>query len=357
MKAQTLRETNLVFSGLVALGTRPEDSEYWKLATTFGATCSNQLSPRTTHLVANQPGTAKVHSARRFPRVKVVYPQWLLDSVAKWVRLEEGPYLLPTVEEPRPATTPPSPVRPELSDGESDAKTTTVTGAEAVETTGDKVDLDLADLDWGDAMKEVDDLLLETDDDDDLASLLNGGGDETTDGESDTGGGSFAGVQAAAPPGSGGGRKRPRVSSTPSSESVGSKAASSSSSAAAAAAAAESPLQKRVKTARSRRSGLKTSLSAAAAAAEEGDASAQPSAPLPSEPSESQLANKSSVSSSSAAAAAAASNGKNALKGELAAAAIADETAGADLSQASSSIGSDDEDLLAMAADLESGWS
>jgi RNA polymerase II subunit A-like phosphatase len=340
MKAQTLRETNLVFSGLVALGTRPEDSEYWKLATTFGATCSNQLSPKTTHLVANQPGTAKVHSAKRFPRVKVVYPQWLLDSVARWVRLEEGPYLLPTVEEQRPATTPPSPVRPELSDGESEAKTTA-----AVETAGnDAVDLDLADLDWGDAMKEVDDLLLETDDDDDLASLLNpaGGDDETTtDGESDTGGGSYVGVRSAASTGGGGGRKRPRVSSTPSSESVGSNAATSS-----ATAAAESPLQKRVKTARSRRSGLKTSLSAAAAAtaataAAEGDASAQPSAPLPSESAQSP-------------------NGKNALKGDLAVAAAAvaaDETAAADLSHASSSIGSDDEDLLAMAADLESGWS
>lgn len=340
MKAQTLRETNLVFSGLVALGTRPEDSEYWKLATTFGATCSNQLSPKTTHLVANQPGTAKVHSARRFPRVKVVYPQWLLDSVAKWVRLEEGPYLLPTVEEQRPPpTTPPSPVRPELSDGESEVKTTAAGGTDAVETTGgDEVDLDLADLDWGDAMKEVDDLLLETDDDDDLASLLNGG-DETTDGESD------AGVQSA-PPSGGGGRKRPRVSSTPSSESVGSNAASSS-----ASTAAESPLQKRVKTARSRRSGLKTSLSAAAAAASsaaEGNALAQPSAPVP-PPSDTQ------PTADGASSSAAPSNGKSALKGDLAA--VADEAAAADLSQASSSIGSDDEDLLAMAADLESGWS
>ncbi|KWU47543.1 hypothetical protein RHOSPDRAFT_14030 [Rhodotorula sp. JG-1b] len=320
MKAQTLRETNLVFSGLVALGTRPEDSEYWKLATTFGATCSNQLSPKTTHLVANQPGTAKVHSARRFPRVKVVYPQWLLDSVAKWVRLEEGPYLLPTtVEEQRPPPpTPPSPVRPELSDGESEAKITAAAGGtDTVETTGgDEVDLDLADLDWGDAMKEVDDLLLETDDDDDLASLLNGG-DETTDGESD------AGVQSAPPPG-GGGRKRP-LSSTPSSESVGSNEASSS-----ASAAAESPLQKRVKTARSRRSGLKTSLSAAAAAASsaaEGNALAQASAPVP-PPSDTRSTADGASSS------AAPSNGKT-----------------------SSSIGSDDEDLLAMAADLESGWS
>jgi RNA polymerase II subunit A-like phosphatase len=54
MKRSTLRDTCLVFSGLVALGTRPEDSEYWKLAETFGAKCRNDLNERVTHLVANQ---------------------------------------------------------------------------------------------------------------------------------------------------------------------------------------------------------------------------------------------------------------------------------------------------------------
>lgn len=310
MKAQALRDTHLVFSGLVALGSRPEDSEYWKLATTFGARCSAELTSSVTHLVANQAGTAKVHSARRNPRVKVVYPQWLLDSVARWVRLDEQPYLLPPPEDR--LSTPGSPIRPELSDGESDAKTTGT--ADVVE-----ADLDLGDLDWGDAMKEVDDLLLETDDDDDGASSVNGGGD-TTDGESDNGG---AARSAAV-----GGRKRPRISSTPSDTSNGSTTA-----------AAESPLQKRVKTARSRRSGLKTSMSAA-----EGDALVQQS-------------DKSSTSSTAPAPRSRQPSPLRPSNGSVASnpAADADEN-GVDASQASSSIGSDDEDLLAMAADLESGW-
>jgi len=54
MKRSTLERTYLVFSGLVALGTRPEDSEYWKLAETFGAKCGNDLREGVTHLVANQ---------------------------------------------------------------------------------------------------------------------------------------------------------------------------------------------------------------------------------------------------------------------------------------------------------------
>ncbi|GAA5866431.1 hypothetical protein JCM3774_004681 [Rhodotorula dairenensis] len=336
LKAQSLRDTTIVFSGLVALGTRAEDSEYWKLATTFGAQCSNLLSSKVTHLVANQPGTAKIHSARRFPRIKVVYPQWLLDSVARWVRLDEGPYLLPMLEDRQ--ATPPSPVRPELSDGENDSKVSVTDGGSL----GDqRDDLDLADLDWGDAMKEVDDLLLETDDDDDSASVLNGD-DATTDGESDAAGAATSSSLSVAP----GGRKRPRVSSTHSSESI----AGSDPSQEAAAAAAESPLQKRVKTARSRRSGLKTSLSAT-----EGNALVQSGA---SSPDKNDSTDAASDPPHSGANPASAANGAFEVASAAAkSSVIADEAAAANVSQASSSIGSDDEDLLAMAADLESGWS
>ncbi|GAA5986526.1 hypothetical protein JCM10908_003786 [Rhodotorula pacifica] len=334
MKAQALRDTNIVFSGLVALGTQAEDSEYWKLATTFGAKCSNILSPKVTHLVANQPGTAKVHSAKRFPRVKVVYPQWLLDSVAKWVRLDEAPYLLPLAEE-RP-TTPPSPVRPELSDGEGDAAKAN-TGINTPSEVGNADDLDLADLDWGDAMKEVDDLLLETDDDDDdLASVLNGsnGGDhDTTDGESDAGG---------PPPTSG--RKRPRISTTLS-DSAGDSSSKGSSH------AAESPLQKRVKTARSRRSGLKTSLSAAEGEAlVRAEAEAEASRVKARDEAASVAAATQGRTSSST------TNGSSRDSPSKSALVVEDNNTAADASQASSSFGSDDEDLLAMAADLESGW-
>ncbi|GAA5844154.1 hypothetical protein JCM11251_002452 [Rhodosporidiobolus azoricus] len=329
LKRQSLRSTHLVFSGLVALGSRPEDSEYWKLATTFGARCSADLSSSVTHLVANQAGTVKVHSARRNPRIKIVYPQWLLDSVAHWTRCDESPYLLPAPE----TTSPPgSPIRPELSEEEDEE----VGGSgEAVDKgKGRAVDailhdveegeggidalpdgeLDLDDLDWGDAMKEVDDLLDETDDED-TASLL-AGGNGTDGGESDTGS-----VCSAAPRA----RKRPRMS-TPEDGLGGGSGGGRVNGKKAAAAATESPLQKRVKMARSRKSGLKTTLSAAAMEA----AAASP-------------------------------------EGARGAAAVAErqpsvEAAGfpgsSQASQASSSLDSDDDDLLAsMVAEVEKGWS
>lgn len=54
MKKAVLRGVSLVFSGLIALGVRSQDSEYWKLADTFGAECTTNLKAQTTHVVANQ---------------------------------------------------------------------------------------------------------------------------------------------------------------------------------------------------------------------------------------------------------------------------------------------------------------
>ncbi|GAA5896864.1 hypothetical protein JCM6882_005053 [Rhodosporidiobolus microsporus] len=327
LKRQALRSTHLVFSGLVALGSRPEDSEYWKLATTFGARCSAELSSSVTHLVANQAGTAKVHSARRNPRIKIVYPQWLLESVAHWTRCDESAYLLPTPE----TTSPPgSPIRPEMSDEDEEQGEAVAGGkdkgkgravdANDVEEEGPDTDtlpegeLDLVDVDWGDAMKEVDDLLDETDDED-TASLV-GGGNGTDGGESDTG--SVGSAPRA--------RKRARMS-TPTDDGAA-EGNGGGARGKAAGEATESPLQKRVKTARSRKSGLKTSLSAAtleAAGTTEGAAlAAVAAAVVERRPSFEEAGFPASLQAS----------------------------------QASSSLDSDDDDLLAsMAAEVEKGWS
>ncbi|GAA5892694.1 protein serine/threonine phosphatase [Sporobolomyces salmoneus] len=301
MKRTSLKDCYLVFSGLVALGTRPEDSEYWKLAETFGAKCGNELRERVTHLVANQAGTAKVHSARKNPRIKIVYPQWLLDSVAHWTRLPEEPYLLPdpkaTSSVPAALEEPSSPVRPELSDEEGEKE-----GAGEGEGEGEEdVELNMAEIDWGEAMAEMDDLLNETDDDatdrDDDSAIKNRSkkrgrpSTTSTDDESEAGGG-------------GGG-------------------APSSKSSINGTGATESPLQKRVKTARSRSSGLKTSLSAAALAAASDSDALPPTS----------------------------STGNNAQ--EIIDSAIAN----AEMSQASSSVSSDDEGFLAsLEAELEAGF-
>jgi hypothetical protein len=114
-------------------------------------------------------------------------------------------------------------------------------GGELTEPEGD---LELADVDWGDAMKEVDDLLDETDDEE-STSLF--GGNATDDGDSDTG--SVTSIPSSRP------RKRPRVSTAPTTLAIEGIEAG--------VGKTESPLQKRIKTSQSRKSGLKTSVSAA----------------------------------------------------------------------------------------------
>ena len=336
LKRLTLASTRLVFSGLVALGQSPESSEYWKLATTFGAHCSADLSSSTTHLVANQEGTAKVHQARRArakgSKVEIVYPQWLLDSVARWTRLPEEAYLLP--EPAAGGSAPSSPVRPELSAGEDDSIVAAPAAPDLDDAAlSDDDDLHLDDLDWGDAMKEVDDLLLETDDDD-TASLFGGGaGGAATDGESDA---SAAPTPEASGVGSGSGasrspRKRPRASAPGGGESAAAGARGDVVNGSTSSRATESPLQKRVKTARNRRSGLKQSLSAAAL---------ERAATL--------VAGNEAGRSGSQAGGRRGGSGSGDTGGRA--------TPSEAPSVASSSIASDDEDLLAMAADLEQGW-
>ncbi|GAA6058884.1 hypothetical protein JCM10212_002828 [Sporobolomyces blumeae] len=363
MKRRTLESTHLVFSGLVALGSRPQDSEYWKLAETFGARCSTELRGSVTHLVANQPGTAKVHSARRNPRISIVYPQWLLDSIAHWTRLDEGPYLIPDPKQSRSngGSAPGSPVRPELSDGEGDDEARPAgvgengreseaalggggAGPDEIEDVGE---LNMGEMDWGEAMAEMDDLLNETDDD----------GTEDPDDESD------AGVNLTPQERIATGmfrlsRKRARLSApnTDDESDGGSSSASGPSRngparrtkkapSTATATATESPLQKRVKTARSRSSGLKTSLSAAAlAAAAVSNPSSDPASTAQDEPSV-----RVSANGKDAAPDASSTTPSNPV--------IAKLDHSAEPSQASSSIDSDDEGFLAsMAAELEAGF-
>ncbi|GAA5872133.1 hypothetical protein JCM1840_006328 [Sporobolomyces johnsonii] len=310
LKSRTLRSTHLVFSGLVALGTRPQDSEYWKLATAFGAKCSAELHSGVTHLVANQAGTAKVHSARRNPRIHVVYPQWLLDSVAQWTRLPEAAYLLP---EPPSTSTPGSPIRPSLSDEEEDAVVDLVVDGtaanekdkgkgkadEALEDDDDLgPELDMGEIDWGEAMAEMDDLLNETDDD---------ATDLDLDVESD------AGSDRRPRP-----RKRARGSTGSSTDDEGEGKGTSN-------GAHGSPLQKRVKMARERNSGLKTSLSAAAL-----DGPSESDGPPP------------------------AMDEREQERGNGVTTRTSDPTPEA--SQASSSLDSDDDFLASMAAEVEKGF-
>lgn len=95
LKREVLKTCDVVFSSLIPLGGGLQESDYFWLALEYGASCSEELRPETTHVIAAKPGTAKVNSAQRKPGVVVVWPNWLHDSVARWAKQPEGPYLLP----------------------------------------------------------------------------------------------------------------------------------------------------------------------------------------------------------------------------------------------------------------------
>ncbi|ORY66918.1 hypothetical protein BCR35DRAFT_322307 [Leucosporidium creatinivorum] len=349
MKRQVFAGLELVLSGLVALGSRPHDSEYWKLAETFGAHCSADLSKQTTHVVAKENGTAKVHHARRSSSIHIVWAQWLLDCAAHWTRLPELLYHIPA--DPTPSSGSGSgvdgaPVSTPTASGSNDTEEQRSTTPPLDPEEEEGVAFDPGEMDWDDAAKEVDDFLNETDDDE------GGGGgnetDEATGDESDTG--SLRGG------GGGGGSSRKRARGGESEDEAAGARANGVGNGPSNGKGKEkgkevvddgvavgSPLQKRVRTSRARKSKLKVSFPASTGDDGDDDDEGGSSQDVP-------LAVRSSGGAVAAAAAAGAGGGTDS--------APPSPFPPYEASQASSSLDSDDEAFFAsMAAEVEKGWS
>ncbi|KAI0304581.1 hypothetical protein BC826DRAFT_1836 [Russula brevipes] len=199
LRLRTFDGLHILFSSVIPLDTRPETTDIWNLAEAFGATCHAELSSEVTHLVAAKRGTAKIDQARRRGNIKIVWLAWFTDSIARWDRQDETPYLM---DEPRSlsATAPDtasSPAPPDAqqisSDPEPDADDWDVepgsrkggsgTAAPPVAAQGDgKADVDELDdlkrieeqsrnlelsLSWEDVDEELREFLASGDDDDD----------------------------------------------------------------------------------------------------------------------------------------------------------------------------------------------
>ncbi|GKZ39900.1 carboxy-terminal domain (CTD) phosphatase, partial [Aspergillus brasiliensis] len=95
MKRRILGGVVLVFSGVLPLGTDTQNADISLWAKSFGVVIASKINMKTTHLVAGRNRTAKVREATRYPKVKIVTTQWLLDCLTQWKRLAEEPYLLP----------------------------------------------------------------------------------------------------------------------------------------------------------------------------------------------------------------------------------------------------------------------
>ena len=78
-------------------------------AMSFGAHLDTKISRRVTHLVvsANRTRTQKVRQAARYPGIKIVKQQWLTESMSRWEKVDEGPYLVRNFDDSSPSAVPP----------------------------------------------------------------------------------------------------------------------------------------------------------------------------------------------------------------------------------------------------------
>lgn len=69
----------------------------------FGADVHAKVSRRVTHVVTStsRTRTHKVRQAAKYPHVKIVNQQWLVNSMSKWVKEDEEPYLVEIHEQDR----------------------------------------------------------------------------------------------------------------------------------------------------------------------------------------------------------------------------------------------------------------
>lgn len=96
LKAEVLRGTRIVLSGLIPLGIDVERSDIGMQVTSYGAELSTRIDESVTHLVisSSRPRTAKVRQAARIPTIRIVNQNWLQDSISKWEEQDETYYLV-----------------------------------------------------------------------------------------------------------------------------------------------------------------------------------------------------------------------------------------------------------------------
>ncbi|GAA5795708.1 hypothetical protein HPULCUR_001070 [Helicostylum pulchrum] len=106
MKLNVLQHVIITFTDVIPQIKDPTLSWIWQMATSFGATCSMDLTGKTTHLIAVK-FSSKVKAAREYGHsIHVVTPAWLLDSTSSWSIQDESNYQLPQEDIDNPESTP-----------------------------------------------------------------------------------------------------------------------------------------------------------------------------------------------------------------------------------------------------------
>lgn len=96
LKAQVLKGTKVVLSGIISLKEDLETCEIGRQVRSFGAELLPKVSPDVTHLVVKKArlGTSKVSQAEKIPSIKIVESTWLVQSMVQWKNLDVGPFLV-----------------------------------------------------------------------------------------------------------------------------------------------------------------------------------------------------------------------------------------------------------------------
>ncbi|KAH0252399.1 hypothetical protein KCU71_g22969, partial [Aureobasidium melanogenum] len=96
MKAKVLKGVHIVFSGVMPLGVQPQNHDFAIWAKSFGATVTENITKRTSHVVASPlRKTAKVRqAAKRTDKIKIVSQDWLFACLVQWRKVDETPFRL-----------------------------------------------------------------------------------------------------------------------------------------------------------------------------------------------------------------------------------------------------------------------
>lgn len=85
MRRNTLSDCKIVFSGVIPVNnTEPQKVKEWKLAESLGATCQLDITDSTTHVIAKNSGTSKVHNAAKQDGIYIVSYAWFLECAQTW---------------------------------------------------------------------------------------------------------------------------------------------------------------------------------------------------------------------------------------------------------------------------------
>ncbi|XP_069814980.1 PAX-interacting protein 1 [Dendropsophus ebraccatus] len=88
-------ESGQIFFGVTACLSQvsPDDrNALWALITFYGGDCQLSLNKKCTHLIVQEPKGTKYEYAYQRENIKIVAPDWVLDSITEKTRKDEAPY-------------------------------------------------------------------------------------------------------------------------------------------------------------------------------------------------------------------------------------------------------------------------